>query len=207
MGPTATPHLICRCVTVRSLYVRKDAVYCGVVSLTGTRVDPSAGYKTLPGIGLRQFLMPDRFADDGFLFAFVAYFVAETPVRLQVWRPVGDPSSTDHYQLVCQQRVDVTADQLSQRIVVRITSHTHTHTHTRLTALFPGLPRSAGTRKVKPIWILLKQESVSGSGFSWAICKSAPHSRQITTPAPHHSVFTGRMPFLPPNQQRQSTEG
>ena len=26
-------------------------------------------------------------------------------------------------------------------------------------------------------------------------------------PAPHHSVFTGRMFFLPPNQQRQSTEG
>ena len=25
-------------------------------------------------------------------------------------------------------------------------------------------------------------------------------------PAPHHSVFTGRMPFLPPNQQHQSTE-
>jgi len=23
----------------------------------------------------------------------------------------------------------------------------------------------------------------------------------------HHSVFTGRMPFLPPNQQHQSTEG
>ena len=38
-------------------------------------------------------------------------------------------------------------------------------------------------------------------------CKSAPHSIQITTPAPHHSVFTGRMPFLPPNQQRQNTEG
>ena len=85
----------------------------------------------------------------------------------------------------------------------------HTHTHTRLTAFFPGLPSWAGTRKVKPIWILLKQETVSGSGsgISWAICKSAPRSRQITTPAPHHSVFTGRMPFLPPNQQRQSTEG
>jgi len=25
-------------------------------------------------------------------------------------------------------------------------------------------------------------------------------------PVPHHSFFTGRMPFLPPNQQRQSTE-
>ena len=30
---------------------------------------------------------------------------------------------------------------------------------------------------------------MSGSGISWAICKSAPSSRQITTPAPHHSVF------------------
>ena len=46
---------------------------------------------------------------------------------------------------------------------------------------------------------------MSGSSISWAICKSATRSRQITTPAPHHSVFTGRMPFLPPNQQRQST--
>jgi len=43
--------------------------------------------------------------------------------------------------------------------------------------------------------------------INWAICKSAPRSRQITTSAPHHSVFTGRMPFLPPNKQRQSTEG
>ena len=84
----------------------------------------------------------------------------------------------------------------------------HTHTHTRLTALCPGLPRWAGTRKVQPIWILLKQETVSGSGISWAICKSASRSRQITMPAPHHSsFFTGRMLFLPPNQQRQSTEG
>jgi len=35
----------------------------------------------------------------------------------------------------------------------------------------------------------------------------APRSREITTPAPHHLVFTGRMLFVPPNQQRQSTEG
>ena len=65
----------------------------------------------------------------------------------------------------------------------------NTHTHARLTALFPGLPRWAGTRKVKPIWILLKQEPESGSGISWAICKSASYSRQTTTPAPHLSVF------------------
>ena len=65
----------------------------------------------------------------------------------------------------------------------------HTHIHNRLTALCPGLPGWAGTIKVKPIWILLKQETASGSGIIWATCKSAPRSRQITTPAPHHSVF------------------
>jgi len=81
-----------------------------------------------------------------------------------------------------------------------------THTHSRLTALCPGLPGWASTRKVKSIWILWKQETVSGSGISWAICKSAPHSRQ---PCQHPTTqfFTGRMPFLLPNQQRQSTEG
>jgi len=56
-------------------------------------------------------------------------------------------------------------------------------------ALCPGLPGLAGTRKLEPIWILLKQLTVSGGGISWAICKSAPRSRQITTSAPHHSVF------------------
>ena len=66
---------------------------------------------------------------------------------------------------------------------------TFINTHTRLTALCLGLPGWAGTRKVKPNWILLKQETVSGSGISWAICKSAPCCRQITMPAPHHSDF------------------
>ena len=65
----------------------------------------------------------------------------------------------------------------------------YTHTHTHLMALCLGLPGWACTRKVKPIWILLKQETVSGSDISWAICKSALRSRQIAMPAPHHSVF------------------
>ena len=66
---------------------------------------------------------------------------------------------------------------------------TKINTHTRLMALFLGLPGWAGTRKVKPIWILLKQEKVSGSGISWAICKSASQSRQTTMPVPHDSRF------------------
>ena len=73
------------------------------------------------------------------------------------------------------------------------TAATYTQPFSRLASRCPGLPRWAGTTKVKPIWILLKQETVSGSGISWAICKSAPCSRQTTTPAPH--------------QQHQSTEG
>jgi len=59
--------------------------------------------------------------------------------------------------------------------------------------LFPGLPGWANSRKVKPIWILLKQETASGSGISWAMYKYAPTTQ----------FFTGRVPFLPPNQRRQ----
>jgi len=32
-------------------------------------------------------------------------------------------------------------------------------------------------------------------------------SLQTPDASTHHSFFTGRMPFLPPNQQCQSTEG
>jgi len=62
------------------------------------------------------------------------------------------------------------------------------------------------TRKVKTNLDLLEQEMVSGSGICWAICKSAPHPRQ---PRQHPTTqfFTDWMPFLPPNQQRRSTEG
>ena len=50
----------------------------------------------------------------------------------------------------------------------RIHSRCYTTTHI-LAAIFPGPPRWAATRKVKPIWILLKQETVSGNVISWAI--------------------------------------
>jgi len=55
-------------------------------------------------------------------------------------------------------------------------------------ALYPGLPRWSGTRKVKHNLDLLEQETVNRSGISWAICKSAPCPRRITMPAPHHWV-------------------
>ena len=90
---------------------------------------------------------------------------------------------------------------------IRIRIQTPTHPYCELcelTALFPRLPGWAGTGKVKPIWISLKQETVSGSGISWAICKSAPRCRQITTPAPHHSVFyrTNALPAAQPTASK-----
>jgi len=55
--------------------------------------------------------------------------------------------------------------------------------------------------KVKPTWILLEQETVSGSSISWAVCKSVPRSRQITTLAPHCSVTFYRPDALPAAQR------
>ena len=101
----------------------------------------------------------------------------------------------------------------------RLKADDHTHTHTRLTALSPGLPGWAGTREVKPIWILLKILKLRpkvlykcdyyyyywDSGISWAICKSASLSREITTPAPHHSVFyrPDALPAAQPTASKQ----
>jgi len=50
---------------------------------------------------------------------------------------------------------------------------------------------------------LLEQETVSGCGISWSICKSAPRPRQITMPVPHHSVFY-RPDALPATQSTSS---
>jgi len=61
------------------------------------------------------------------------------------------------------------------------------------------------TRKVKTNLDLLEQEIVSGSGICWAICKSAPHADNHPNIPP--LSFYRPDALLPPNQQRQSTEG
>jgi len=62
-------------------------------------------------------------------------------------------------------------------------------------------------QKGKPFCILMKEEMMGWQWHCWTICKSfAPRFRQMTMPVPHCSVFTGRMLFLPLNQQCQNTE-
>jgi len=65
-------------------------------------------------------------------------------------------------------------------------------------------------KEVKPIWILLKQET---NEWQWhqlghmKVCTSLQTDNHASTPPATAQFFTGRIPFLPPNQQRQSTEG
>jgi len=71
----------------------------------------------------------------------------------------------------------------------------------------PGLPGSAGTRKVKSMWIYCSKRQ-------WVAVASAGvyanlHFDLDTQPHQYATIqlFTGRMSFLPHNQQHQSTEG
>ena len=83
-----------------------------------------------------------------------------------------------------------------------VESALHTHTHP-FNGPFSRNTQVSRYQKGKTNLDLLKQETVSGSGISWAICKSASHSRQTTMPAPHRSVFY-RPDALPATQPTAS---
>jgi len=125
----------------------------------------------------------------------IDWVVVLRPARLKIGH-FGDLSPSQSLGLVWK-KLNLTK-QKHAFINQKKCTTTQTHTH-----LFNG-PLSGTTRvsryqKGKPIWILLKQETASGSGISWAICKSVPRSRQIATPAPHHFVFY-RLDALPAAQ-------
>ena len=63
------------------------------------------------------------------------------------------------------------------------------NTNTRLTALCPGLSGWAGTRKVKPIWILLEQEILSAVA-------SAGHVQVCTALQTDNHTSTSPLSFL-----------
>ena len=80
------------------------------------------------------------------------------------------------------------------------------HTHTRLMALFPGLSGSASARKVKPIWILLKQRD---SEWQWhqldhmQVCTLLQANNHASTPP----LSFYRPDALPATQPTVTTEG
>ena len=82
------------------------------------------------------------------------------------------------------------------------------YTHFIYTTLCPGLPRWVGTRRINHSGFCWSKRWWGGSGISWTICKLfALHSRRQPRQHVISQIFTVRMPFLTPNQQRQSAEG
>ena len=74
------------------------------------------------------------------------------------------------------------------QMTLQITLITHTHP---FNGPFSGTTRVSRYQKGKPIWILLKQETVSGSGINWAVASTglyaslhlAPARRPCSTPS------------------------
>ena len=87
--------------------------------------------------------------------------------------------------------------------------HTHKHTHP-FNGPFSGTTRVSRYQKGKTN---LDFTEARDSEWQWhqlghmQDCKSAPRSRQKTCQHPTTHFFKRRMPFLSPNQQRQSIEG
>ena len=91
--------------------------------------------------------------------------------------------------------------------VVWPTTHTHTHTHT-FSGPVSGTTRVSRYQKSKTN---LDFTEARDSEWQWhqlglmQVCTSLQTDNHASTPP--LSFFTGRMPFMPPNQQCQSTEG
>ena len=94
------------------------------------------------------------------------------------------------------------ADTVTNKLwLCRVLPHPTKGLSLRFNGHFPGGPGLAGTR-MSPFCILLKQDD-GGGGDNWSYktCKAPYRHHQKPTP----SFFTGRMRFLLPNQQCQST--
>jgi len=87
--------------------------------------------------------------------------------------------------------------------------HTHKHTHPF------NSPLSRTTRVIQYQKGKTNVDFTEARDSEWQwhqlghmkVCTSLQTNNHASTRPGHHSVFTGRMPFLPPNQQCQSTEG
>ena len=96
---------------------------------------------------------------------------------------------------------------VGSEMCIRDSTHTHTHTHT-----FNGpLSRTTQVSRYQKSKTNLDFTEATDSEWQWhqpghtQVCTSFQTDIHASTPP--LSFFTGQMPFLPPNQQRQSTEG
>ena len=78
------------------------------------------------------------------------------------------------------------------------------HHHNRFMALFPGPPGWAGARR-ELLDFMVQGKINRGRHTDHPAGRHSIRTNQC--PPPPSPFFTGRMPFLPPDQQCQSTEG
>jgi len=96
---------------------------------------------------------------------------------------------------------------LKEHTHARTHAHTHTHTHTH-TRRWSGTTRVGRYQKSKTN---LDFTEARDSEWQWhhlghmQVCTALQTDNHASTPP--LKFFTGQTPFLPPNQQRQSTEG
>jgi len=111
-------------------------------------------------------------------------------------------SQSPHHSLRPPTRTcQTTSHAIQTTAVLRLISahYTHTHTHTPIKGPFSRTTRVSRYQKGKTN---LDFTEARDCAWQWhqlghmQVCISL----QTTTPAPDHSFFTGRMPFLPPNK-------
>ena len=97
----------------------------------------------------------------------------------------------------------------SSTLTTRLPSHcyitTHTHTHP-FNGSLSGTTRVSRYQKGKTNLDFTGARDTEWQWHQLGMCKTAPRSRQITTPAPHHSVFY-RPDALPAAQPTASKHG
>ena len=81
----------------------------------------------------------------------------------------------------------------------------HHHHHNRFTTLFPGPPGWAGARR-ELLDFMVQGKINRGRHNDHLAGRHSIRTNQCPRP-PSPIFFSGRMPFLPPKQQCQSTEG
>jgi len=79
----------------------------------------------------------------------------------------------------------------------------HTHTHKRFMALFPGSPGEPVPEQ--NFWTLWRKGRLYGGWHIDHLAGRYSIRTKQCPPPPSANFFTGRMPFLPPNQQCQSS--
>jgi len=85
-------------------------------------------------------------------------------------------------------------------------NHNHHHHHNRFMDLFPGPPGWAGARRELLDFMVQRKINRGRHTGHPAGCNSI-RTNQCPPPPSSAFFFTGQMPFLPRNQQCQSTEG